>query len=136
MSDYAKYLQTKKREDGTEFITRTDDAPEWFRDMVHNAHLGLMPDDWSYRIIADAVDAIDEGVERDNFTDTTIPVYTYDHLQWLASNLTRMGYCDEALEEFGTPKDTDTLIWWGMSIEYGMVYDVVKAAIDEQEDAE
>jgi len=133
MSDYAKYLQPKKREDGTEFTTMTDDAPEWFRDMVHKAHFDLMPNDWSYRIISDAVDAIAEGVERDDFTDTGIPVYTSDHLQWLASSLSRMAFCDDALEQFGAPKDTDTLIWWGMSIEYGMVYDVVKAAIDEQE---
>ena len=92
-----------------------------------------MPNDWSYRIISDALDAIRDGVERDEFTDTGIPVYTSDHLQWLASSLTRMGYCDEALEQFGAPKDTDTLIWWGMSVEYGMVYDVVKSAIDAQE---
>jgi len=133
MSDYAKYLQVKQREDGTEFTTMTDDAPEWFRDMVHEAHFDLMPNDWSYRIISDAVGAIAEGVERDDFTDTGIPVYTSDHLQWLSSSLSRMAFCDDALEQFGAPKDTDMLILWGMVAEYGMVYDVVKDAINEQE---
>jgi hypothetical protein len=104
--------------------------------MVHKAHFGLMPNDWSYRIISEAVDAVVEGVERDDFTNTGIPVYTSDHLQWLASSLTRMGYCDEAIDDCGTPRDTDTLIVWGMVIEYGNVYEVVKDAIEEQEETE
>lgn len=92
-----------------------DDAPEWVSDLCHKAHqdgsdsigLGMLPDDWRYVFISEALDAIaesDDDADLDElayeFADD-VDIYTSKLTEWLGSRADRHGYVDEAREEFG-----------------------------------
>ena len=103
-------LETRTRDDGERFTTTRDDAPEWVRDLVYRAHGDFLPDDWRYERIHDALAFIsDNGYEsgddaRDaahEYADQSVDVYTGARLQWVASNLQRPAYADDAADDFG-----------------------------------
>ena len=80
------------------FVKRSDDAPPWLEELCHDAHGTLLPDDWRYSFIVEALDAIAHSDDPDE-AESEVDVYTHELLSWLASNLDRVGYCDEAAEE-------------------------------------
>lgn len=91
--------------DSSQFVTLKDDAPVWVQPIVQTAHGDMLPDDWRYATICEAFGEIHdagEGVDLDDleheFADR-VDVYTSELLAWLSSNLTRMGYCDDAQAE-------------------------------------
>jgi hypothetical protein len=93
--------------DTTLWKTR-DDAPEWVSELVHEAHGSFLPDDWRYDCIHSALshiadsgadDEADLADEDHAFSDGHVDVYNARRAAWLASNLERGGYCDEAVEE-------------------------------------
>lgn len=94
-------LTTKTRDDGTKFVCQKDDAPDWLNDLCRDAHNDMMPDDFVYSVIEDALDAIidADGDAEDLFLEADS--YTRDLLAWLSSNLKRVNYVDEAAEEYG-----------------------------------
>lgn len=103
------YEHFESRERGEDkIITTKDDAPEWVSDLVREAHGDFLPNDWRYDCIYAAIGHVhDSGAEDDSdlddvaheFCDGYVDVYTHARLQWLASSLNRMAYCDEAVEE-------------------------------------
>lgn len=110
----ADMFETRKRDDGTEFVALKDGVPEWALDFVREAHgTEWMPDDYRYETIREALWALadmDEGQDVDElateFADDTNP-YNYDLLKWLASNLRRASYADEAQDEGLCSPDMD-----------------------------
>lgn len=103
-------LTTKTRENGERFVYQKDNAPEWLNDLCHDAHGSLLPDDFIYSVIEDALDAI---IDNDGDTDSVeleADIYTRDLLDWLGSHSSRVAYCDKAAEEFGAEFDGD-IIW-------------------------
>jgi hypothetical protein len=104
-------LKFLKNVDGTapneHRYTLTDDAPEWFGDLVRECHFGLLPNDWSFRFVRDSLmlceNCDSDGPQVD--IDSEYP-YTADRLNWFASSLDRPAYCDEFAEEFGSPAAT------------------------------
>ncbi len=129
------YLFRDKRADGREFLVPLDEAPQWFTDLCHAAHGDMMPDDWKYEFIQDALNSLEDDVEDRRDLGSVYP-YTHDRLKWLASNLERPGYCDEAAENYGTPKDILTFIALGMTEEMTEVYDSVRNSLEELAEAE
>lgn len=94
---------TTQRGDETITVLK-DDRPEWVYDLVYGAHGEFGPDDWRYAAIRSALGEIhDTGGDLDElgsqWADNYVDVYTGARLQWLASNLNRAGYCDEAVDE-------------------------------------
>jgi hypothetical protein len=98
------YFETRTREDGTQFVTRKDDAPEWVADLVRDCHDGELPNDWRYETIAAIFDAIADGSDDPGeIADGLVDVYNSDRVAWLANNLNRSSYVDDACDEhFGT----------------------------------
>lgn len=95
------FLTRKTRESGEQFVCQKDDAPDWLNDMCRDAHDDMLPDDFVYSVIEDALDAI---IDQDgDAEDVSLEADTYnrDLLAWLSSNLDRASYCDEACEEYG-----------------------------------
>ena len=116
---------TGPREDGDEYVRIKDGAPSWVQDMVRHAHgasgddFGMLPDDWRYRFIREAVDAISSTlgeIETDaeggsdeaadaldalshEFADD-VPTYNAERIAWLGSHGSRPGYVDEAMEGY------------------------------------
>ncbi len=105
---YASF-ERAERADGTLYTRTRGDAPDWVSDLVREAHVGMLPDDWRYETIREACGAIEDADEDAELDDLPhefangMDVYTHDLVAWLGSHGGRPGYCDEATEEFGSP---------------------------------
>jgi hypothetical protein len=135
------YNAFERIERGEDYITTLkDDAPEWVRDLVRAAHGDMLPDDWRYDAIRSALwvhihndeshDLDEMGTEwADGYGD----VYTGARLKWLASNLNRPAYCDEAREEgLSAGEDIVELIGAGQYMEAREVWGLVVTALEER----
>jgi len=97
-----EWFETATRDDGSSYVRTKDGRPEWVQDLVFTAHGEFMPDDWRYRKIMEALEFIADNDDPEDtsyeFADGAVDVYTSARLAWLASNLNRASYCDEAIE--------------------------------------
>lgn len=116
-ADFARRFEGATRDDGTKYRrVRTDDANEDLTALIMAAHDGgeVLPDDWRYQMIEDALDAIAEDGE-----DATLEpaIYTHELTGWLHSSADRFGYCDEVIEEHGKPEGMTQILQLGMARE-------------------
>jgi hypothetical protein len=141
------YFESFKREtspDSPQWRLKKE-RPEWVYDLVYAAHGDgdFMPDDWRYDCIHSALEYLaDEDNDPDDaheFADGQVDVYTGARLHWLASNLQRPGYVDEAVGEFGAT-DSDSgefdvahAIGLGQYQEASEVFGLVVEALRERE---
>lgn len=144
----AAWFETGKREGRDEhvdayFVRLKEGAPEWLRDLVHDAHGDLLPDDWRYSCIRSALDSIADGNDdAGEFADSEADVYNAPLTAWLSSNLSRGGYVDEAIEEFGYPGDRGIFgaIAMGQYMEatevFGSVYASLESRLESLEEEE
>jgi hypothetical protein len=91
-----KFYETKKRNDGNEFVTLKNGAPESLTFLNRNAHNGMMPDDWKYKFIEEALIGIAECSHPDEI-QTESDIYTHELTTWLSSNINRVEYITESL---------------------------------------
>lgn len=131
-------FERKTREDGTSYVARKDEAPEWVADVIREAHGDMLPDDFRYQTIRDAFGAIaDASGDLDDagheFADDA-DVYNADLLAWVGSHGMRAGYVDEAREEFGEPRDFFHGLQMGQYAERREIFDVVLAELRRRED--
>ena len=129
---FSKYFKTIVR-DGSrqEIYILKDDAPDELVGLVRKAHGDFLPDDFRYETILDALYAfVDcEDVDMDDVR-VEADIYTHDLLRWLSSNLNRVGYCDQAQDEFGLDKvDTLTLITHGQQMEKDEIVSLVRESL-------
>lgn len=130
-SNASQYMTTGTRDNGETFYKMTDDRPEWFSDMVRKAHGEMMPDDYIYRWVSYALDAFQNYDDpEDALCEIQPDVYNYDLLQWVSSNLWRMAYVDDAMDN-GAKTLADALMW-GQSEEMREVYDCVLNSLQAQ----
>ena len=137
-------METKTREDGTEYTTRKDDAPFWLGELCHDAHGNMFPDDWRYETIREALEFI-AGADADlddlsaEFADG-VDVYTTDLYAWLSSSFHRQGYCDDAQADglVGPDADMAQRITLGQYVErlevFGLVLDSLRTVAEAIED--
>ena len=95
------YFETRKRDDGTDYTTVKDSAPEWVRDTVHEAHGDALPNDWIYSTCGYAFEACPVAGDEDwshEFADQQTDIYTANLFQW-ASEMCLTGVFSEAEEE-------------------------------------
>ena len=134
----AAQFERATRPDGTAYVRTKDDAPEWIREeIVFPAHGDMLPDDWRYETVWLALEWIAERGDTEDdapgeFADSRVDIYTASACAWLASHLSRPGYCDEATEEFGPPDPPDVLnlIARGQYVEASEVYGLVLSALE------
>ncbi len=117
-------------------VTLRDDAPEWVSDAVREAHDGEMPDDWRYDICESIFEEIDpEDDDRDfELADGLVDVYNNARVAWLAGDLGRASYCDEAADEYGIAGDTFDRLGWGQLYCINQMVGVIRAAIEANEE--
>lgn len=137
-------LETRQRDDGETFTTTRDDAPAWVSDLVYAAHGDFLPEDWRYDCIhsalshiadagADDADDLDDAAHE--FADGHVDVYTAGRLQWLASNLNRPAYVDDAVEQMGASDlDTTERIGLGQYVESLEVFESVRQSLADRMD--
>lgn len=138
---------TITRDSGETIYAVKDSAPEWIGDMCRAAHGDMFPDDWRYDCIhsalghisdtgADDTDDLDDAGHE--FADSHVDVYNAARLEWLSSNLTRAGYCDEAEQEVGYPGIAEggifQMIGLGQYAESLEVFESVRQSLAERMD--
>lgn len=129
---------TSTRDNGDVYFVLKDGSPEWVKDLVYAAHGGdFLPDDYRYRWTYGALEFIQDSDDPENdqaeFSDLAVDIYTGDRLAWLASNLNRPGYVDEAVNEFGYDGKEGIIgaIGIGQYAEASEVYGLVLKALED-----
>ena len=112
-STYCDWFEKSTRETGEEFYKLIDGHPPELLTLVRNAHGEMMPDDWKYRFIYEALTSISESSDPEEPELEPDPLH-YDLLKWLSSRTDRCSYIDEYVEEFGSPAAFDTMLLIGL----------------------
>jgi hypothetical protein len=126
MDTLTDYFQRKTRDDGTTFYTLTDDAPEWLRDAVYEAHDSELPNDWRYDICHSIINELGDGYDPDEIADGLVDVYNSDRAAWLADNLAR-GCIEIERDLLGDDIDAFTVI--GLA-QYAAISEMVRVMVD------
>ena len=124
---YSRFFERKERLNHTNFWCLTDDAPEKLKDLVREAHDGMMPDDWRYEFIMDAFCALREA---EDLEDYELP-YFHKFTNWLASHANRVAYTNEALRN-APVQDITCAIEDGMILEFYEVMSYVQDFIRDE----
>jgi hypothetical protein len=95
-----RYFEKATRPNGTDFWRVKDGSPQWVTDLCFAAHGAgaMLPDDWRYAFVAEALAALaeerEDGIEAD--------IYTNGLCAWLASNVNRVAYVQDVFSECGS----------------------------------
>lgn len=131
---YARgFLTDRQRPNGEVFYTLKDNAPDWLRDTIREAHGDMLPDDHKYRFIVDALDALsdyDDAEEARERVDSDVDIYTHDLTTWLASSNDRVARLDDVLAE-GDVKDGFSLLQRAQYAERSEVFAVMLSLVTE-----
>lgn len=137
---FAGFFETRERDNGEEFVTLKDDAPEWATDIVREAHGGMMPDDTRYKMIRECADDL-TGRDPENWEEETheiadnlVSVYNGDRLNWIFSHLNRAEYVDRARDEGLMSSENDLFEQFGIGqyCEYLEILDVLIRRLQER----
>lgn len=114
----AAHFVHKKRDNGDEFWCLDDARPDWVQALCYAAHDGMSPDDHKYEMIYGALSRISEASDDTDlddlaheFADAEPSVYNAAIAAWLASDLARGFYVDQAVEEYGVRDGRDFNIY-------------------------
>ena len=93
---------TDTRDSGEKFVKTKYGRPDWLGNLIFTAHGDMLPDDYRYKFIEDALIMI---ADQDEDTDLDCPeieadTYTSDLTKWLHSRNDRVYYLTEALEKY------------------------------------
>ena len=133
-------FEIASRENGDKFWRKKEDAPEWVYVMSLDAHKGMLPDDWRYQFIVNALDSFSEcaGEDWDDViaerADSDTSVYNIELLDWLGSHGDRAGYVDEASKERDFIAEPGIMhrIMLGQYAERTEVYQSVRRSIEDR----
>lgn len=111
-------------------------------DFIRDIHDGFVPDDFKYRIVYEALQAISEqDKEYLDYPAVDADIYTHDLTQW-SQNLNRHDYINTVLEEgilYGRELNFADLLRQSQQLEIDMicneVYSFVEERISEAENA-
>ena len=108
---------------------------ETYQEFFHHVHGDFMPDDFRYKMIHSILQEMDDNDEYEDLDiDNLIPIYTHELIGWLDSNITRLSYCDQYLEEYVVISDTISLLSGGYMMELQEVYYLIVEWLDENTD--
>lgn len=139
MTNYTKYFGQREchakgaGNDKKIIIYLKDNAPNWLREAVREAHDNLLPDDYIYEWCFDACFVYDdyEGNTQRALDNIEPQTYNYELLEWLSSHTDRVYLVDEALQEFGFT-DLILAIAHSQVSEKTRVYEIIFNAIKKQ----
>ena len=105
---------------------------ETYQEFFHHVHGDMLPDDFRYKMIHSILQEMDDTEEYEDLDiDNLIPIYTHELIGWLDSNITRLSYCDQYLEEYVVISDTISLLSGGYMMELNEVYYLINEWLDE-----
>lgn len=101
-AQYLEYFTYNTRDNGEKFVKTEDNIPVELFDLIKTAHGDMMPDDYRYQFIYEALNIISETDDiEDAYQNVEADIYYHDVFKWLASRNDRIGYCDQYVEEYG-----------------------------------
>jgi hypothetical protein len=136
-----EWFETGTRDNGEEFVKTKEGRPEWLESLIFTAHGDMMPNDYRYKFIEDALQYISDQDEDEDLgcPEIEADTYTSDLTKWLNSRNDRVYYLSEALENSDIT-DGFQLLMMAQSIEREEVYYSVLNSLRElckdQEDEE
>jgi hypothetical protein len=138
-SSYFERALRDENDPDSGYVRTKKDTPEWVTNVIYEAHAGMLPDDWRYDQIENALDVIADSDDPDDargeFADGAVDVYNSDRIAWLASHGNRQSYCDDAASEFGSEsRDVIEMIGLGQYYEAGEIYGLVLQALEARTD--
>lgn len=107
----------------------TENAPEWVNNLCHKAHGEMLPDDWRYQFIHQALCALSESEDWDD-VELEADIYTNELTAWLHSRADRVYWLTEALTEFGPINDGFQALQTAQYLEKREVLEIVKEALN------
>lgn len=128
LAQFEKRTHTDERT----FWCLVDGSPVWMRDLCHDAHGDMMPNDHRYSFIVEALTALAEDDEDGDSIEADS--YTADLTGWIHSRTDRYAYCDQAVEEGYGFTDTVTLLSLGQLMEKREVFQLVKESLEARID--
>lgn len=132
---YSQYFETRPRDNGKSFVCCRDGAPRELRDMIYEIHLnqfeGALPNDWIYKTIAEAFEALEQD-PRENINIEADP-YRYDLKTWLMEPFAD-SFCECAMKE-GLCVSGDMIngISCGQFLAKEAIYDAVDQFLNREE---
>jgi hypothetical protein len=131
------FLKEYSSKDNRKVVLVLEDAPSWMTDLCRDAHGDMMPDDHKYRFIKESLDAIIESItggdEGELFTQVEPDIYAHDLLTWVSSNIMRVTYVDNAVENYGHGESVIDDIGMGQLVEKNEVLDLVTRTLEKLE---
>jgi hypothetical protein len=131
------FLKEYSSKDNRKVVLVLEDAPSWTTDLCRDAHGDMMPDDHKYRFIKESLDAIIESItggdEGELFTQVEPDIYAHDLLTWVSSNIMRVTYVDNAVENYGHGESVIDDIGMGQLVEKNEVLDLVTRTLEKLE---
>jgi len=110
---------------------------ETYQEFFHHVHGDMLPDDFRYKMIHSILQEMDDTEEYEDLDiDNLIPIYTNELIGWLDSNITRLSYCDEYLEEYVVISDTISLLSGGYMMELQEVYYLIVEWLNDNSNEE
>ena len=85
------------------FYILKDDAPEWLTQLVKEVHGEMFPDDYKYKFVVDALEALADADDIDTAEEIMregIEIYTYKLMHWVHSHTDRLAMANEHGKEF------------------------------------
>ena len=92
------------------FYVKNDDAPEWVVELVKEAHGDMLPDDYKYKFVVGALEAITESDDDANIDDIddnarsivhdNVDIYTSRLFHWVRSHTDRLATANNFGKEF------------------------------------
>ena len=125
-------LATRAGKNEEKFYTVCNHADEALDELIRKAHGDLLPDDFCYETIHDALCAFAECESEDQLYEVNLEpdIYYHELLKWLSSHLKRMAYCDEAIAEFGLQNtDLMTLVAHGQQREQDEIVALIRESL-------
>lgn len=97
-----------ERPNGDRYIRIREGSPEWVKDMMHDCHDDMFPDDYRYEYIYEALDSLvcEDGDE----SSASEHLHSNDLLGWLGSHPKRIGEVNDWITQNGWAGDLTTAI--------------------------
>lgn len=94
---YADWFETAVGKDDIDYL-RLKKRDENISNLIYAAHDKMLPDDFKYRFIREALEIISESSEIEDI-QLEADIYNSDLLKWIGSDLHRGYYVDQAIDD-------------------------------------
>lgn len=129
------FFVAKQRSGGETFWSLKTPHPEWVLEMVHKAHGDILPEDYKYLYVVEALDALEEGRNPEE-PELEPDIYTGELLKWIGSGIERPFYVDEAVGMYGhSDQGIVSDIAMGQLYEMEEIFRIVVDALQERLEA-